>query len=107
MNAYGLFSGMGRSSLTYRQRLESEIAKWSSFRRALLRDEREAFDRLIDNAFRYVHAGAMCPEQEAFKIFIMSVLLDHEYRLMLLEKRLKQLRSAGPVVIKEDLNGRL
>jgi len=83
---------MGRSSLTYRQRLEFEAAKWSGFRRALLRDEREAFDRLIDSAFRYVHAGTMCPEQEAFKIFIISVLLDHEYRFMLLEKKLKQLR---------------
>ncbi len=102
-----LFSGMGRSSLTYRQRLESEIARWSSFRRALLRNEREAFDRLIDSAFRYVHAGTMCLEQETFKVFIMSVLLDHEYRLMLLEKRLKQLRSDGPVMIKEDLDGRL
>ncbi len=70
-------------------------------------DERAAFDRLLDGAFRYVHAGAMCPEQEAFKIFIMSILLDHEYKLMLLEEKIKQLRSNEPVTVKEDLNDHL
>lgn len=82
-------SGMGRSSLTYRQRLESEIAKWANFRRALLKDEREVFERMIDGAFRYIHAGTMTPEQEAFKIFIISILMNHEYRIMLLEKKVK------------------
>lgn len=80
---------MGRSSLTYRQRLESEISKWANFRRALLRDEREVFDKMIDGAFRYVHAGTMSPEQEAFKIFIISILMNHEYRIMLLEKKIR------------------
>ncbi len=80
---------MGRSSLTYHQRLEAEVAKWASFRRALLKDEREIFDRLVDGTFRYVHAGTMCPEQEAFKIFIISALMNHEHRLMLLEKKMK------------------
>lgn len=80
---------MGRSSLTYRQRLESEIAKWANFRRALLKDEREVFDKMIDNAFRYIHAGMMIPEQEAFRIFIMSIIMNHENRIMLLEKKLR------------------
>lgn len=80
---------MGRSSLTYRQRLESEINKWADFRRALLRDEREIFDKMIDGAFRYVHAGTMAPEQEAFKIFIISILMNHEYRIMLLERKMR------------------
>jgi hypothetical protein len=39
---------MGRNSLTYRQRLEEEVDRWSPFRKALLRDEREVFDRLVD-----------------------------------------------------------
>lgn len=80
---------MGRSSLTYRQRLESEIAKWANFRRALLKDEREVFERMIDGAFRYIHAGTMTPEQEVFRIFIMSILMNHEHRIMLLEKKVK------------------
>jgi hypothetical protein len=80
---------MGRNSLTYRERLEEELARWTSFRKALLADEREVFDRLVDQAFRYVHAGAMYPMRNAFDIFLMSCLMSHEERLGVLEKMLK------------------
>jgi len=80
---------MGRNSLTYRQRLEEEIARWTPFRKALLTDEREVFDRLVDQAFRYVHAGTMYPFRDAFDVFLMSGLLSHEERLGVLEKMLK------------------
>jgi hypothetical protein len=72
---------MGRNSLTYRERLEEELARWTSFRKALLADEREVFDRLVDQAFRYVHAGTMYPMRNAFDIFLMSCLMSHEERL--------------------------
>jgi hypothetical protein len=80
---------MGRNSLTYRQRLEEELARWTSFRKALLADEREVFDRLVDQSFRYVHAGTMYPMRNAFDIFLMSCLMSHEERLGVLEKMLK------------------
>jgi hypothetical protein len=80
---------MGRNSLTYRERLEEELARWTSFRKALLVDEREVFDRLVDQAFRYVHAGTMYPMRNAFDIFLMSCLMSHEERLGVLEKMLK------------------
>jgi hypothetical protein len=80
---------MGRNSLTYRERLEEELARWTSFRKALLADEREVFDRLVDQAFRYVHAGTMYPIRNAFDIFLMSCLMSHEERLGVLEKMLK------------------
>jgi hypothetical protein len=80
---------MGRNSLTYRQRLEEEVDRWSPFRKALLRDEREVFDRLVDQAFRYVHAGTMYPLRDAFDVFLMSSLLSHEERLGVLERMLK------------------
>jgi hypothetical protein len=80
---------IGRNSLTYRQRLEEEINRWSPFRKALLADERKALDRLIDQAFRYVHAGTMYPLRDAFDVFLMSSLLSHEKRLGVLERMLK------------------
>jgi hypothetical protein len=80
---------MGRNSLTYRQRLEEEVNRWSPFRKALLAGEREVFDRLVDQAFRYVHAGTMYPLRDAFDIFLMSSLLSHEERLGVLERMLK------------------
>ncbi len=75
--------------MTFRQRLEEEIASWSPFRRALLANEREIFDRLVDQAFRYVHAGMMYPLRKAFDIFLMSTLMSHEERLGVLERMLR------------------
>jgi hypothetical protein len=80
---------MGRNSLTYRQRLEEEINRWSPFRKALLRGEREVFDRLVNQAFRYIHAGTMYPLRDAFDVFLMSSLMSHEERLGVLERMLK------------------
>jgi hypothetical protein len=80
---------MGRNSLTYRQRLEEEINRWSPFRKALLAEEREIFDRLVDQAFRYVHAGTMYSLRDAFDVFLMLSLLSHEERFGVLERMLK------------------
>jgi hypothetical protein len=84
-----LYYTMGRNSLTYRQRLEEEVNRWSPFRKALLADERGVFDRLVDQAFRYVHAGTMYPLRDAFDVFLMSCLMSHEERLGVLERMLK------------------
>jgi hypothetical protein len=84
-----LYYIMGRNSLTYRQRLEEEVNRWSPFRKALLAGEREVFDRLVDQAFRYVHAGTMYPLRDAFDMFLMSCLMSHEERLGVLERMLK------------------
>jgi hypothetical protein len=32
--------------------LEEEVNRWTPFRKTLLHDEREVFDRLVDQAFR-------------------------------------------------------
>ena len=93
---------MGRNSLTYRQRLEEEVNRWSPFRKALLRDEREVFDRLVDQAFRYVHAGTMYPLRD---VFLMSSLRSHEERLAVLEKMLKvSMRVDGRLDELQDLD---
>jgi len=75
--------------LTYRQRLRLELDRWRNFRRALLRDEREAFDGLVNQVFRLCHAGSMYPERDTFDLFTMSALISHERRLKTLEKELR------------------
>ncbi|MDJ0275096.1 MAG: hypothetical protein QXO17_02305 [Nitrososphaerota archaeon] len=82
---------MGRNVPTYRQRLEQELARWARFRAALLRSEREDFDSLASQAFRYVHACVMYPEREAFDLMLVSLLLAHESRLRRLERALEGL----------------
>lgn len=81
---------MGRTTLTYRQRLELELKRWGNFRKALLRDEREVFDSLVGSIHTYSHAASMYPERDVFDLLVMSGLLSHEERLKVLEKALKQ-----------------
>ncbi|MEM4346836.1 MAG: hypothetical protein QXH32_10705 [Candidatus Caldarchaeum sp.] len=72
----------------YRHRLGEEIGRWSVFRDALLQDEREVFDRLVDNSLKYVRGAQACSEKDVFDLFVMSSLLSHEERLRMLEKML-------------------
>ncbi|MEM4573606.1 MAG: hypothetical protein QXF45_03595 [Candidatus Caldarchaeum sp.] len=89
--------GMGRTAPTYRQMLEAEVQSWAEFRKALLKNERESFDRLVSQSFRYVHAGTMNPLRKPFENFVMSVLLSHEERLWMLEENLrKTMQIDGP-----------
>ncbi|MCS7126386.1 MAG: hypothetical protein NZ929_05715 [Aigarchaeota archaeon] len=81
---------MGRTVLTYRQRLDAELEKWGSFEKALLKNERETFNSLIGHVYHYAHAASMYPERDPFDLFLMSGLLSHEERLRSLEKDLKQ-----------------
>jgi len=69
--------------------LRKRLTDRSPFRKALLADERDVFDRLVDHAFRYVHAGTVYPRRDAFDVFLMSSLLSHEERLGVLERILK------------------
>ena len=75
--------------MTYRQRLQLELDRWRNFRKALLRDERVAFDGLVDQVFRLCHAGSMYPERDTFDLFTMSALISHERRLKSLERELR------------------
>ena len=86
---------MGRNSLTYRQRLEEEVNRWSPFRKGLLADEREVFDRPVDQAFRYVHVVTMYPLRDAFDVFLMSGLMFHEERPGVLKRTLKASMRVG------------
>ena len=80
---------MGRTALTYRQRLEVELDRWKSFKKALLKDEREVFNSLVGHVYRYAHAASMYPERDPFDLLVMSGLLSHEERLRILERELK------------------
>jgi len=48
---------MGRTVLPYSHVLESERERWKPFRRALRKEDREAFDRLFDRAKFHTSSG--------------------------------------------------
>ena len=52
---------MGRTVLTYRTVLETLIGDWQGFRKALRKEDAEAFDRLMDKARGLASAAGYDP----------------------------------------------
>jgi hypothetical protein len=50
---------LGKTVPSYRIALEEEISRWSGFARALRKDDREAFEELMDMARSFVMASGI------------------------------------------------
>jgi uncharacterized protein YbjQ (UPF0145 family) len=72
---------MGRTVITYRMMLETLARKWESYRRALRRDDREAFDRLMDKARAHSSAASFDIQPDPTESMFLSMLLEHEKEL--------------------------
>jgi len=88
---------LGRTVVSYRQAVESEIAKWEGFRKALRMSDAEAFDNMMNACRLYASAGSMATRPVLFEAMVMSILLNQEKavaeikeRLDRIEKRLQQ-----------------
>jgi hypothetical protein len=51
---------MGKTVPAYRMALEGEISRWSGFARALRKEDREAFDGLMDIWRSYASESSNC-----------------------------------------------
>ncbi len=83
---------MGKTVPSYRMVLESEIARWSGFARALRIEEREAFDAIMDACRSYASAGSNATNPVLFEPMAMSILLSLQMRVIRLEKELNDLK---------------
>jgi len=80
---------MGRTVLPFSQVWERECEAWKKFRRALRREDQEAFDRLFDRARLHVQAAA-CPSPPwPLESILLSICLEHEKMLAELAEKLK------------------
>ncbi|MGC9445105.1 MAG: hypothetical protein ACP5E9_09310 [Candidatus Methanospirareceae archaeon] len=77
---------MGRTVPTYRTVLEALIKDWENFRKALRKEDREAFDRLMDKARGLASAAGYDPRTDPMESVFMSILVG-------LEKEIAELRS--------------
>ena len=75
--------------------LDDEIRRWNGFAKALRREDREAFETLMDACRSYASAGSNAVQPILFEPMIMSVLLSQQVRLQRLEKKLDALEHAG------------
>ncbi|MFQ6095763.1 MAG: hypothetical protein ACE5NN_06435 [Candidatus Bathyarchaeia archaeon] len=84
---------MGRTIPSYRMILEREIEKWKGFVRALRRDDKAAFDDLMNACRRYASAAGAATRPIVTEAMFMSVLLSHQKMLKEIEATLEKLRS--------------
>ena len=69
---------MGRTVLPFSQILEREYEEWKKFRRALRKEDQEAFDRLFDRAKLHVQAAAYTSHPWPLESILISICLEHE-----------------------------
>lgn len=80
---------MGRTVPTYRLALERMVQQWNDFRRALRKDDRDAFEALIRNARMHASAATYAISVDPSESAFLSMLLEHEKELMRLKKVLR------------------
>lgn len=76
--------------------IEDEIRRWNDFSKALRKEDREAFDMLMDACRSYASAGSNAAQIVLFEPMIMSMLVSQQIRLQKLEKKLDDLKQKQP-----------
>lgn len=79
---------MGKTVESYRMALDHEAQRWSSFARALRKEDRDTFEQLIDICRNYASAGSNATRPVLFEPMVLSILLDQQKTLNRLKKDL-------------------
>ena len=75
--------------------LESMSQQWNDFRRALRSDDRAAFDSLMNSARLHASASTYAISLDPTESALLSMLLEHEKKLLSLIKRFEDRDENG------------
>ena len=81
---------MGRTVATYRQRLQTIIQEWNGFKKALRREDRERFEKLLRMAQRHASAASYQPRTDPMDSVVLSILLEMEKEIEALQERVSE-----------------
>ncbi len=81
---------MGRTVLPFSQVLAREYEEWQKFRRALRKEDQEAFDRLFDRAKLHIQAAVYTSHPWPMESILLSICLEHEKLLAEIISKLKE-----------------
>lgn len=84
---------MGKTVEPYRMTLDRELQRWSGFARALRKEDRVAFDCMMNACRSYASAGSNATRPVVFEPMVMSILLQQQKTLSRLEKELDAIRE--------------
>ena len=79
---------MGRTLPTFTNLVQREAERWAKFRRALRREDQEAFDALIGAARYHAAAGAYASDALPFEVMVVAMLVAQQRELDVLRRRL-------------------
>jgi|GEM_PF-567953 len=79
---------MGRTVLPFNQMLEQAFRNWAKFRRALRKEDQEAFDALFGAAKYHVAPASYASQLNPTEAIFLSILLEHQKALDALKARL-------------------
>jgi hypothetical protein len=84
---------VGKTVESYRMAVEDEIRRWNGFAKALRKEDKVAFDILMDACRSYASAASNATQPVLFEPMIMSMLVSQQIRLQKLEKKLDDLQQ--------------
>ena len=84
---------MGRTIATFHQLIEQTRARFAPYRRALRREDQQAFDALFDRAKYYAASGSMDAPASPLETILLTFVLEQEKTLRALEARLRALEN--------------
>jgi hypothetical protein len=84
---------LGKTVEFYRMAVEDEIRRWSGFAKALRKEDREAFDAVMDACRSYASAASNAAKPILFEPMMMSILLSQQIRIERLQKEVETLKA--------------
>ena len=79
---------MGRTLATFTQLVQAETERWSKFRRALRREDQDAFDALMAAARHHAAAGAFASDALPFEVMVVAMLVAQQREIHELRAKL-------------------
>jgi hypothetical protein len=95
---------MGRTMPTFTTYLDQEMSSWRGYRRALPREDREAFDTLFRHAKKHIAEASSATRPVPFDALVMSVLLEQQKEIDRLKRELEN-RPEGTLIGERSLKG--
>jgi hypothetical protein len=84
---------MGRTLATFTQLVQQEIDSWSQYRRALRREDQQAFDALFAAARHHAPAGAYLARETPFEVMLLSMLIEQQKHVVILQQKVTILET--------------
>ena len=76
--------------------VEDEIRRWSGFAKALRKEDREAFDAIMDACRGYASAASNATKPILFEPMIMSIVLSQQLLIQKLRQEVETLKQQQP-----------